>query len=246
MYTVAKLRTMQIETLSVQFGQQIRLLRESKDWSQDQLADAAGLHRTHISLIENAKREVQLDTVEKLAKALSVVAADLFRWAPAKLQSEREKLDQIFPALREYQVLATRHGIDDVFQDNGGKLLQTLILLDLQKLPGREGNDATDASGNEYELKTLNIMLTRSFSTHHHLNPKIIKKYREVTAWFFSVYEHIELSKIYRVQPAQLESFFTKWEAKWLIDNRDINNPKIPVAFVQKHGQLVYPISSPS
>ena len=84
------------------------------------------------------------------------------------------------------------------------------------------------------------------FSTHHHLNLKILAKYRTVTAWFFSVYEHIELTRIYRMTRSQLESLFAKWEAKWKSDKRDINNPKIPLAFVETSGQLVYPLPTPS
>jgi hypothetical protein len=38
-------------------------------------------------------------------------------------------LQQIFPAIREYQMLASRHGVDDIFQDNGGKLLQLALVL---------------------------------------------------------------------------------------------------------------------
>jgi len=40
--------------------------------TQEGLADAAGLHRTHISLIERGKRSVRLETVERLAVALRV------------------------------------------------------------------------------------------------------------------------------------------------------------------------------
>ena len=231
---------MRTDSLATQFGHQVRQLREAHGWSQDRLAEVAGLHRTHISLIENAKREVQLDTVAKLAVALKVEPAQLFRKAFVYLRTEREKLDDLLPSLREYQSLAARHGIDDIFQDNGGKLLQTLIMLDLQKLAPREGNDAVDAEGNQYELKTLNVKLTSSFSTHHHLNPAILKKYREVSAWFFSVYEHIELVSIYRIVPSQLEQTFDKWEAKWHTNQRDINNPKIPLKFVKQNGTLMY------
>ncbi len=240
---------MATDTLAIRFGQRVRHLREAKGWSQEELASRAKLHRTHISLIETAKRTVQLDTVERLTTALGVSPGDLFlpsgpTSVPTTSLNDRDVLDRLLPFLREYQSLAVKHGIDDVFQDNGGKLLQTLILLDLQKLPRREGNDATDATGNEYELKTLNVRLTKSFSTHHHLNPTIIKKYRGVAAWFFSVYEHIELSKIYRLTPAQLEQFFKAWEIKWNKDKKDINNPKIPLAFVAQHGQLVYPVAA--
>ena len=146
----------------------------------------------------------------------------------------------LWPAVQEYQRLASRHGIEDIFQDNGGKLLQALILLDLVNIPGREGNDARDEEGNEYELKTVNSKLTRSFSTHHHLNPVILAKYRSVAAWFFSVYEHIELKKIYKLTPDQLQPYFQNWEDKWKRDRKDINNPKIPLKFVESHGELVY------
>lgn len=241
------------DTLAIRFGHRVRQLREAKGWSQEELANRAKLHRTHISLIEGAKRSVQLDTVERLAVALGIQPAELFppdpkadAPLPAAPRSEREELDRLLPFIREYQTLATKHGIDDVFQDNGGKLLQTLILLDLQKLPRREGNDATDDAGNEYELKTVNVRLTKSFSTHHHLNPTIIKKYRAVAAWYFSIYENIELSKIYRLTPDQLETYFKKWETKWKKEKKDINNPKIPLTFVEEHGQLVYPAPAKS
>ena len=63
-----------------------------------------------------------------------------------------EKLKELFPYIRQYQDLASKHGIHDIFQDNGGKLLQTLLILDMQGLGCREGNDCRDADGNEYEL----------------------------------------------------------------------------------------------
>lgn len=34
--------------------------------------------------------------------------------------------------------------------------------------------------GREYELKSVNIWLTDSFSTNHHINKTIIDKYRDV------------------------------------------------------------------
>jgi len=145
---------------------------------------------------------------------------------------------KLWPAIEEYQTLATRHGIDDVFQDNGGKLLQVLLLMNLKILPGREGNDATDAEGREYELKSVNIELTKGFSTHHHMNPAIIAKYRKVP-WIFAIYRHISIQAVYLLQPIDLEFFYKKWEEKWHADGgKDINNPKIPVAYVITHGTL--------
>jgi transcriptional regulator with XRE-family HTH domain len=59
------------------FGERLRLLRTAKGMSQEQLADAAGLHRTHVSLIECNRRSVRLESLERLAKALGVEPGEL-------------------------------------------------------------------------------------------------------------------------------------------------------------------------
>ena len=152
---------------------------------------------------------------------------------------DKVKFDRLFPAIRELQELATQHGINDIFQDNGGKLLQVLILTGLRTTGKREGNDAIDDAGNEYELKSVNTLLTRSFSTHHHMNPTIIGKYRKVQ-WVFAIYKGIELQAIYRMTPDQIEPYFSAWERKWHESGgKDINNPKIPLKFVIENGTLI-------
>ncbi len=149
-------------------------------------------------------------------------------------------LKTLFPAIRKYQKLAIRHGIPDIFQDNGGKILQVCLILGLAVLKSREGNDAIDAAGNEYELKTVNLLRTDQFTTHHHLNPVIIEKYRKVD-WIFSTYEAIELKEIFLMKPAAMEHWYKKWSDKWHADGgRDINNPKVPLSYVRRHGKLLY------
>ena len=151
-----------------------------------------------------------------------------------------ETFNELYQSVVRLQELASNHGVHDIFQDNGGKLLQVLLITGLEALPGREGNDARDASGQEYELKSVNILRTKSFSTHHHINPGIIAKYREVH-WIFAVYEGIRLLSIYRLSPTDLDPFYTRWESKWHTDGgKDINNPKIPLRYVEEHGELLY------
>lgn len=151
--------------------------------------------------------------------------------------------NRLYEGVLELQDLASAHGIKDIFQDNGGKLLQVLLLTGLTVLPGREGNDAKDAAGREYELKSVNTLLTKSFSTHHHINPVIIAKYREVD-WIFAVYEGIKLIAIYKLKPEDLEPYYDRWERKWHAENgKDINNPKIPLRYVEQHGELIYQAS---
>ena len=157
-----------------------------------------------------------------------------------KPHKDLELLERLLPFIHEYQSLATKHGINDIFQDNGGKLLQVLLITGLRILPGRLGNDAVDENGVEYELKSVNADLTSSFSTHHHLNPTILEKYRN-TDWIFAIYNNIELVSIYHLSPIDLENpYFERWEAKWNASGEDINNPKIPVRFVQRKGTLIY------
>lgn len=149
-----------------------------------------------------------------------------------------QNYQRIMPFLQELQQLAKKHGVQDIFQDNGGKLLEVLLLLNLKIVPGRTGNDLTDEK-RQYELKTLNINLTKSFSTAHHLNENSISKYREVP-WIFVVYKDIELMEIYRVEPLFMSPYYSKWSEAIQSGGKHLNNPKIPLQFVQRNGTLLW------
>lgn len=187
----------------------IRRLRTSKGLSQEDLADACGLHRTYIGSVERGERNISIDNIDRLLDALGVSAAQIL--SPMADESDEDRFKKLLPYIRQFQELASKQGIHDIFQDNGGKLLQVLLLTKLENIPGREGNDAVDSKGNEYELKSLNTSLTRSFSTHYHLNPAILEKYRSVD-WIFAAYEGIEIQAIYKLSPQDLELYFEKWE----------------------------------
>lgn len=55
----------------------IRRLRLRCGWSQEQLAEQCGLHRTYVGAIERGERNLGLDNLERLARALNVPAARL-------------------------------------------------------------------------------------------------------------------------------------------------------------------------
>ncbi|MDQ6945281.1 MAG: helix-turn-helix domain-containing protein [Actinomycetota bacterium] len=59
------------------FGAQVRALRLSRGLSQEDLAEVAGLHRTYISSLERGQRNVSLDNIHVLARALQVSDAEL-------------------------------------------------------------------------------------------------------------------------------------------------------------------------
>lgn len=55
----------------------VRKLRNERQWSQEELADRSGLHRTYISHIENGKREISVETLCKIAKGFDISPSEL-------------------------------------------------------------------------------------------------------------------------------------------------------------------------
>ncbi len=153
-----------------------------------------------------------------------------------------ERLEELWENLHDLAEMCEEYGIEDMLQDNGLKVMQQLVYLNMDFLPGREGNDSISRSGTEWEMKSVNILLTSGFSTNHHTNYDIIAKYRQVP-WAFSIYEGITLKEIYVMTPEQLEPIYSHWEDQLANGRSHLNNPKIPVSFVRKNGLRVYPIN---
>jgi transcriptional regulator with XRE-family HTH domain len=64
------------------FGMALRGLREERGYSQEELAERAGLHRNYVGGVERGERNVALENIVKLAEALSVRSKDLFESLP--------------------------------------------------------------------------------------------------------------------------------------------------------------------
>lgn len=63
------------------FAYNIRNIRLKKGISQEELAFSCELHRTYISDIERAKRNVSIDNIEKIADALEVAPYKLLKYS---------------------------------------------------------------------------------------------------------------------------------------------------------------------
>lgn len=58
-------------------GRNVQRLRLARGWSQENLADEAGVHRTYVSGVERGVRNPTVTILAKLAKALSVAPSEL-------------------------------------------------------------------------------------------------------------------------------------------------------------------------
>ncbi len=69
---------MATRSVKSRFGNTLRQLRDERGYSQEELAERAELHRNYVGGVERGERNVALENIVKLAKALSVPPRDLF------------------------------------------------------------------------------------------------------------------------------------------------------------------------
>lgn len=154
----------------------------------------------------------------------------------------------------DLQRYASAVGIHNVMTDNGYQELLLLTLFGLRKLR-REGNDAIDDEGREYELKTVGRTSSDgkrkgslSVTTEHTLTLANIGRYRTAYLWIVAVFDQSLPEVIYEVAPTMLEPYFKAWETRlderdggWRLIRDHLNNPKIPLWFIERHGIRVWP-----
>ena len=58
--------------IKVAFGQRVRGLRESRDWSQEEMGEASGMHWTYIGQVERGERNLTLQSIQKISRAFKV------------------------------------------------------------------------------------------------------------------------------------------------------------------------------
>jgi transcriptional regulator with XRE-family HTH domain len=71
-------------------GQGIRQVREDRSLSQERLAELAGLHRTYVSSVEQGRRNLSIENIQKIAKALGVSMTEIIQLCEDRLDRPKE------------------------------------------------------------------------------------------------------------------------------------------------------------
>jgi transcriptional regulator with XRE-family HTH domain len=91
-------------------GDRVRAAREKRNWTQEQLAEAAGISKGFLSDIENDKRNISSESALKIADALGISLDYLLRGETGRQEMEREpiKIPQELSQLAEELGLSYR------------------------------------------------------------------------------------------------------------------------------------------
>jgi XRE family transcriptional regulator, regulator of sulfur utilization len=65
------------KNIQAALGARIRQLRKDREWSQEDLAAASDLHWTYIGQVERGERNLTLQSIRAIAKALNLKMAEL-------------------------------------------------------------------------------------------------------------------------------------------------------------------------
>lgn len=67
------------KSILIKFGERVKLERQKQNLSQEELASRAGVHRTYIGMIERAEKNITLENIEKIAKALKLSVSEILK-----------------------------------------------------------------------------------------------------------------------------------------------------------------------
>lgn len=66
------------ETILLRFGKRLKALRERQGISQEKFALSIGMDRTYYASVENGKRNISLENINKIANGFGVSLCELF------------------------------------------------------------------------------------------------------------------------------------------------------------------------
>jgi transcriptional regulator with XRE-family HTH domain len=74
-----------MSSLQLKLGRTVQRLRKSAGYSQESFADAVGVHRTYMGAVERGEKNITLNNIERIARALKLKAGELI------VEAEKER-----------------------------------------------------------------------------------------------------------------------------------------------------------
>ena len=122
---------MNVDQLLANLGSRIRLLRDGRGWTQEELARRCSRHFTYIGRVERGEQNVTLEVLQDIASAFALPVASLLRTEPHPLLAKwRITADDIVEALD--------HGFRAQV-DVKGKIAELMLYRELNTLLRKSG-----------------------------------------------------------------------------------------------------------
>ncbi len=171
--------------VKVVFGNAVREKRLELGFSQEALAEASGLHRTYVSDVERGLRNISMESIEKIARALKLSVSSLFDRAGYGASSKRQveillvednlhDLKKVREVLRKASFANRFHiarnsaeALEYLFGDGvvpvpgQSKPTPKLVLVDLE-LPRWDGLEVLDRMRNDPRTRTTPVIALTS------------------------------------------------------------------------------------
>ncbi|WP_037285742.1 helix-turn-helix domain-containing protein [Saccharibacillus sacchari] len=82
-------------------GEKVRLIRKTRGITQERLSELSGLSEKYLSDTERGIRNISLESLEKIMKALKVRPHELFLYADHAEADKQELIEQFVPLLAD-------------------------------------------------------------------------------------------------------------------------------------------------
>ena len=86
-------------------GRRLRSCRQAQSFSQEKLAERAGLHPTYIGQVERGEKNLTIESLEKITNALEIPMASVFE----KIEDRRDESNF---SLKAYDLLSHKSAAD--------------------------------------------------------------------------------------------------------------------------------------
>lgn len=94
-----------MDSLVKSVGLQIRILRKSKKFSQEELAFKANVHPTYIGQVERGEKNLTISSLHQITNALEINLADFFTFTETRYDStEKLPYQLIIEILQEIDI----------------------------------------------------------------------------------------------------------------------------------------------